>query len=210
MHYPVFLNLAGRACLVVGGGEVALRRARDLLACGATVTVVAESPGAALERLASRGRVRLERRPLHDDDAAAAVVVLSATDDRDVNRRLMAIGQRHGKLVNVYDRPEESSFIYPAVTHRGSLCIAISTGGKSPTMARRIKDDIEARYGPEYAPLLDLLGAMRERIKRRIEDPAARREALDRVFTPELLRLLKQGKRKEARALSARRAGIAR
>jgi len=160
-YYPIFLDIEDRPCAVVGGGEVARRKVEGLVACGARVRVVARDLTERL--LALRDGGVIEHVP--EDYSFAAVtgsfLVFGATDDEDVNGRIAADCRRAGILVNIADDPERCDFILPSVCRRGDLTIAVSTGGKSPALAKRIREELEDRYGEEYADLLEILGSLR-------------------------------------------------
>lgn len=200
MHYPVFLNLAGRSCLVVGGGEVARRKVEALLRHGAAVRVVSPRVAPELEGLAAAGRIALERREFRPGDAAGAFLVFAATGDPGVNRRIRAEAVRRGALVNAVDDAEHSDFIVPATVERGDLTIAIGTAGKSPALARRLRERLEREFGPEYAAWLEILAEARRLARERLRRRTARAAFLfSLVDDPEYLALLRAGRAEEAR-----------
>lgn len=161
MQYPVNLVLDGRACLVVGGGRVALRKVEGLLACGAEVRVVATRLDPALRTLG----VRCEERPWQASDMDGAWLVIAATDDPWVNRSVYEAGERAGIWVNGADDPANCSFTLPSVVRRGDLQVTVSTGGRSPALATWLRRRFEGDIGPEYADLLDLLADERDGLK---------------------------------------------
>jgi precorrin-2 dehydrogenase/sirohydrochlorin ferrochelatase len=173
-YYPIFLNLQGKRCLVVGGGEVATRKVQGLLEAGALVAVVSPTLTTALSALVHDGTIRHKARDFRDDDVSGCALVIGATDQPVVNHAVYEASQRHRAWVNIVDVPAACDFIAPAVVRRGALQIAISTSGHSPTLAKRIRQQLEEQYGPEYAELLDWLGEERARIRRQVRDPAAR------------------------------------
>jgi siroheme synthase-like protein len=162
MQYPVNLVLEGRTCLVVGGGRVAARKVEGLLACGATVRVVAPHVGTALRQLPG---VRWEERPWLPADLDGAWLVIAATDDPGANRAVYEEGERRGVWVNGADDPANCSFTLPSVVRRGDLAVSVSTGGRSPALAAWLRRRLEGQIGPEYAVLLDLLSAERDGLK---------------------------------------------
>lgn len=159
--YPVFFELKDRNCLVVGGGRVATRKTTSLLECGARVRVVAPRVVPDMERLALAGKIGLERREYRREDLDGMFLVIAATDDPAVNRRVSADARSLGVPVNVVDSLDASDFIVPSVVRRGDLVIAISTSGHSPALARWLREELESRYGEEYARLLELVGRIR-------------------------------------------------
>jgi precorrin-2 dehydrogenase/sirohydrochlorin ferrochelatase len=162
-YYPLYMDLRGRECLVVGAGAVAARKVRTLLDCGARVTVVGERPVEALEELRSRG-VKIVDRKFQPDDLKLPALVIGATDSEEVNAEVSKESRRRGIPVNIADDPAKSTFIVPAIFRRGDVTMAVSTGGSSPALARLIREDLERHYGEEYAVLAELLGSYRERM----------------------------------------------
>jgi precorrin-2 dehydrogenase/sirohydrochlorin ferrochelatase len=162
MQYPVNLVLDGRRCLVVGGGKVALRKVEGLVACGGRVTVVAPRIN---PELAMLSEVMIEQRPWRPEDLDGMWLVIAATDDPAVNRAVYDAGQRAGVWVNGADDPANCSFTLPSVVRRGDLQVTVSTGGRSPALATRLRRRLEGEIGPEYAVLLDLLATERDGLK---------------------------------------------
>jgi uroporphyrin-III C-methyltransferase/precorrin-2 dehydrogenase/sirohydrochlorin ferrochelatase len=142
-YFPAFLDLDGRSCLLVGGGQTAARKLRRLLKAGAKVTVVAPEVEGEIEALAATGNITLHRRPFSADDVSGRTVVQSATGREAVDRRVADAARAAGIQVNVVDRPELCSFIAPAVVDRDPVVIGISTGGAAPVLARRVRESIE-------------------------------------------------------------------
>jgi precorrin-2 dehydrogenase/sirohydrochlorin ferrochelatase len=194
MQYPVNLVLDGRACLVVGGGTVALRKVEGLLACGARVRVVAPRISRELRELSS---VMCDERPWEPEDMDGAWLVIAATDDPAVNRAVYEAGERSGIWVNGADDPANCAFTLPSVVRRGDLQLTVSTGGRSPALATWLRRRLEGEIGPEYAVLLDLLAGEREGLK------AAGRstEGLDwnSALDSDMLRLIRTGDLTSAR-----------
>jgi len=157
--YPIFLDLSGRRCVVVGGGAVAMRKARKLLQAGAEVVVV--SP-AVLSELESIG-AEIRYRPYEAGDLEGADLAFTATDSREVNAAVAREARERGVLVNAADKPSEGDFAVPSTLRRGGLQVAVSTGGASPTLARRIRKELEASFGPEWAGVVEELEAARRK-----------------------------------------------
>lgn len=164
-YYPIFLDLRGRSCLVVGGGPVAMGKAIGLRRAGARVTMVAAEPIDGLRELAERAEIVLLARPYDGADMAGIHLAVAATDDADVNRRVAADAERCHALVNVADAPALSSFIAPATLERGALQIAVSTSGASPSFAVYLRDRLGEEIGPEYETALAVLRGVRERLR---------------------------------------------
>ncbi len=174
-YYPIQLDLKGRPCLVVGGGEVALRKARSLVDAGAEVTVVAPEVHPKLRAL---GGVTLVERAWRDTDLHGVFLVVVATDDAVTNRAVARDAADLGLLVNVVDCPALSNFIVPATLRRGELSISISTGGASPALARRLREKLEAQFGEEYAALVEVVAEARTLVMEKVPDETRRAEIL--------------------------------
>jgi siroheme synthase-like protein len=197
--YPVYLKLAGQECLVVGGGTVARRKIGGLLRCEARVTVVSPGLLPEIKRAATRGDICYNERGFEDSDLQGKSLVIAATDDSELNARIAQICCQQGIPVNVVDNPGLSTFFVPAVIRRGPLSISISSGGGSPMLARRIREDLEQQFGPAFEEIAALLGEMRRRIQERLPDGDECRQSWEAIVTPELLALLKAGKTEIAR-----------
>ncbi len=193
-HYPVSLDLKGRRCVVVGGGAVAERKAEALVEFGAAVLVASPSLTSRLTELASGGQIEHIDSGYREELLNGAFLVIGATDDRETNRRISCDAQRRGILVNIVDDPELCTFFVPACIRRGDLVIGVSTSGKSPAMARRLREELEGQYGPEYGRLADLLGELRDEVKAKYPDPGERRRAFRRILDSDALRLLAEGR----------------
>ena len=162
--YPVFLAIEGKPCLVVGGGRVAHRKTLDLLECGASVTVVAESAAPEMTELAAQGKIRLLRRRAEPEDVSGTFLVFGATDDDGLNASICDAARAEGILVNAVDNPSSSDFTSGAVVKRGPLRIAISTSGCSPLIATSIRRELEERYGESFGAYIACAGELRTRI----------------------------------------------
>lgn len=199
-QYPVFLDLRRRPAIVIGGGEVAERKVRALVAAGAKVRVIATEATPGLQKLAKEGRIRLRIRGYRIGDLMGYPLVIAATDDPKTNMMVHDEVQIREGWVNVADDPDLCTFYAPAVVNRGHLSIAVSTAGTSPTLAKRIKEDLEKRYGPEYEDLLDLLESLRPMVKKRFpRDQKKRAQAFAALADADLLKYFKAGKPAEAR-----------
>jgi siroheme synthase-like protein len=196
-YYPLFMDLAGRRCLVVGTGAVAARKARALLACGALVTAVGPDPVPAFRALERRG-LTLRRRRFRSTDVGSQALVIGATDDPKVNTAVWSACRRRNIPVNVVDVPERCTFIVPAVVRRGGVTIAISTGGKSPAAARLIRERVEAAVGKEHGDLVALLGSFRSRMLREVPGQRARAAAWRKILGAGVLEDLRRGDRRGA------------
>jgi precorrin-2 dehydrogenase / sirohydrochlorin ferrochelatase len=188
-YYPMFIDLQGKRCLVVGGGDIATRKVQGLLDADALVLVVSPKLSDALSALAAQGVIAYRPRPFRADDVLGCTLVIGATDQPEVNLAVSKAARAHDVWVNIVDTPEACDFIAPAIVRRGVLQIAISTGGHSPTLAKRIRMQLEEAYGPEYGRLLEKLGRERERIRHLIRDPGLRKAYYERLVETALTKL---------------------
>ncbi len=204
VYYPAFLKIHGKRCVVIGGGAVALRKTKMLLDFGADVTVISPTLSPGLERLAEAGTVRLVRREYETGDLKDVVIAIAATDARETNQRVADEAREQGVLVNVVDDPEKSDFIIPSFFRRGGLTIAVSTGGASPALARKIRTRLEGILGEESALLLSIVADVRSALKERgiMVSADAWQQALDLDLLIELVRARQP---EEARALLLRK-----
>jgi len=194
--YIACLKLAGRRCVVIGGGEVGLEKVEGLLACDGEVTLIAPEAEPALERYAREGSIRWERRDYAGAaDLDGAFVAIAASDDTDVNIAVYEDAERRAMLVNVVDVPPLCNFILPALVRMGPLAIAISTAGASPALAKRMKREIEGRFGEPYARLAVLLNEVRGWAKGTLPTYKERREFFEGIVNgePDPIALLADG-----------------
>ena len=196
-YFPVFLELAGRRCVVVGGGVVAERRIAGLLAAGAAITVIAPTLTSALAALAAEGRLRHEPRGYRAGDLAGFDLAFAATDAGDVNGALAREGRARGVWVNAADDPVNCTFILPALVRRGDLTVAVSTGGTSPALARAVREDLERYLTADYATLAQVAAEARREL--RAAGRVADAEAWRRALGPEVRRLIVEGGREAAK-----------
>ena len=163
-YYPIFLDLKGKKAVVVGGGMVAQRKIDTLLEHGAEVHVISKALTSKLDQEVKTGRVNLLGAEFRETQLDGAFLVIAATDDTNLNRRVSRAAQKRGLLVNAVDQPEDCNFIVPSSLERGDLRIAVSTSGKSPALARKVREDLERHFGREYELFLNLMGRMRKEI----------------------------------------------
>ena len=161
---------------------MAFRKTAALLHCGARVTVVSPDLSAGLKRLARQKKIRWEAHPFRPADLAGKELAVAATNDEAANRAAAREARRRRIWINMVDRPELCSFILPSVVRRGKLVLAISTGGASPALAKWIRRDLEARYGPEFGKLLSQAAAARRKVHRNLPGPAARKRILEKAL----------------------------
>ncbi len=194
-YYPIFLDVKNKKCLVIGGGTVALRKVDMLLDCEAKVTVISPHLCDGLEKLGEK--VKVARHKYRSDDIEGAFLIVAATDDPATNERIARDAEERGILINVVDVPALSNFIVPSYLRRGDLTIAVSTGGKSPAMARKLRTELETEFGPEYAGLI----AVAEKVRIELKEKEIRvsgdawQEALE---IGDLLELIRSGQTEQA------------
>ncbi len=205
-YYPVFLELGGRRCLVIGGGREAQRKVDGLLAAGGRVTVISPTLTRDLQRLLAAGEIELEQRAYRDGDLEGYDICMVATNDGAVNAQVAAEGKRRRVWVNAADDPANCDFILPGVIRRGSITVAASTGGTSPALARRLREELEAYLTEEMPALADLLAEVRNDLRSRgiAPDPEVWQEAIDE----ELRVLLAQRKYGQAKARLLQSLGV--
>ena len=204
--YPIALDLTGRPCLVVGGGAIALRKVSALVEAGARVMVVSPWLTPALLRLATEAPLSWRPREYVAGDAAGFVLVMVATDDRAANAAVAAECRERGIWVNCADDPDRCDFILPSVLRRGAVTVAVSTGGASPTMARLVREELDALLPGDVAPLTEVVASVRSALSDAgVSLDAERwRQALDGVFRS----LVAAGRTTEARARLRERLGV--
>ncbi len=196
-YYPVFLDLKGRPCMVVGGGTIAERKVKTLLDSGAEVAVVSPEITPRLKGRVEKGQIKYISREYQDGDYQGMHILIAATDDMKLNRAIGIEASTNGALVNVVDDPEYCDFIAPSIFRRGEITLAISTGGASPALARWLRRDLQSNFPPEYVRLSTLLSQARRQLKR--EGLRVSPGRWQRSIDQELLSLLKEEKRKEAK-----------
>ncbi len=187
--YPIFLDLQGRKCVVVGGGRVATRKAQALQAAGAQVQVVGPKLETSLETLAG---VTCHRQAYQASVLEGACIVIACTDDPDVNKSVYEDCRAKGIWCNVVDDPVRCDFHVPAVVRRGRLQIAVSTGGASPSLAGTIGRGLAEKFGPEFEAWLEALWQLRQQAMDRISNPARRRTVLQTLGGDESLQRFRQ------------------
>jgi precorrin-2 dehydrogenase/sirohydrochlorin ferrochelatase len=165
MPYPIVLNLSDKLVLVVGGGSVATKRIEGLLGEVAAIRVVAPEASEAVANLAAANEIDWLRRAFEPHDLDGAFLVHAATDDREVNGTVTELAQRRGVLVCCADDPEGGSFLTPSTVARGSLLIALTTGGESPTLTAVLRERLEEQFGPEYDLWVQLFGRLRKTLQ---------------------------------------------
>ena len=177
----MFLKLDACKCVVVGAGVIASQKLDSLLISGADVHVVAPEASESIRELARSGRVRWTQAEFRPEHLDGVLLVIAATGNPAVNQQVYRAAQERRVLCNSVDEPERCDFFYPAVVRRGDLQIAISTAGKSPALAQRIRKDLEAQFDSSYVSWLEWLGTVRQLFFQRHVEPGLRKQALHRM-----------------------------
>ncbi|MGH2739144.1 MAG: precorrin-2 dehydrogenase/sirohydrochlorin ferrochelatase family protein [Actinomycetota bacterium] len=200
--YPIALDLDGRRAVVIGEEAVRHGKVEGLLAAGASVLVVAKGPGDRLSRLEADDRVVVARRGFEPSDLDEAAVCVASSHDPAERAAIATAARRCGVLVNVMDDNRNCDFAAPAIARRGDLAIAISTGGRSPALARRLRIELEERFGTEWGELVDIIGRVREETLAGIPDIEERAKMWDEALGPDeltkLADLVRSGRPKDA------------
>lgn len=203
-YYPALLDMRKFPALVIGGGSIAFRKVEMLLEFGTCVKVVSLEAIPQIKALAEQELIALSIKPYDEKDLEGFRLAVVATNDRNVNEKAYRDADARGMLVNVVDQPDLCNFIVPAMVKRDSLLIAISTGGKSPAMAKWLRQRLEREFGPEYGPFLEFLGELREQYLERIPEEAVRSRAFMDVIESEAFQSLKSGQPDDAREIAVR------
>lgn len=183
--FPMFLKLEGRTCLVIGAGSVGEPKIRSLLQAKADVRVVAPETTAAVAAWANAGVLTWQSRNFVPQDLDGAFLVIAATNSHRVNDEIYREAQRRKIVCNAVDDPEHCDFYYPAVVRRGQLQFAISTGGRSPALAQRLRRELEAQFSAEYAGWVEELGNAREKLQASDLEPEAKKRKLHELASQE-------------------------
>jgi precorrin-2 dehydrogenase/sirohydrochlorin ferrochelatase len=192
-YYPIWFELNGRICIVVGGGHVAERKIAGLLDAQADVTVISPKTTLAITEWMEKGRVKGILASYDSKYSSEAFLIIAATNSTKVNEQVYRDARDRGQLINRVDCPEQSNFIVPAVVRRGKLAIAVSTSGASPSLAGEIRQRLEMTYGEEYESYVDFLGELRLLVQEQIADPIQRRRILKEVLELDILTSIREG-----------------
>jgi len=184
--FPIFLKLTKRRCLVVGAGRIAEEKIRGLLSTGAEIHVVAPDAAAGIRRLAREKKLRWDARRFTTADLKGAFLVVAATSSPALHEKIYSEARRRHVLCNVVDDPAHCDFYYGSVVRRGALQIAISTEGRSPALAQRIRKLLEKQFGPEYEDWIKALGEARDKLFSRKMNPDERKKLLHILASEEM------------------------
>lgn len=174
-YYPIFLNLKKRLCLIIGGGQVAERKAVILIKCGANVRVIAPSITKRLIALEEKGKLEIIKRDYKKGDLEGAFIVFAATDKKEVNRQIKKDAEEMGIIANIVDDPDFCDFIVPSMVKKGPVTIAISTSGTLPMFARVFKEKIKQVLTEDHIKYVKKIGRLRKIILKEVLDPKQRK-----------------------------------
>ena len=195
-YYPVYLDLDGRPCVIIGGGEVASRKVRGLLECRASLTVISPSVTPDIRERAETGELQWSAREYVEGDLKGAFLAIAATDRRPVNEAIADEAARNNVILNVVDDPSLCTFIAPAVVRQGEVTVALSTGGASPALARKLRESLEASDALQYADLAGVLSSARKELRRC--GAQVHPDRWQDCITLELVDLVRDGRSEEA------------
>ncbi|HHE74732.1 MAG TPA: bifunctional precorrin-2 dehydrogenase/sirohydrochlorin ferrochelatase [Desulfobacteraceae bacterium] len=196
-YYPIFLDIKDRNCLVVGGGDVGTRKVEMLLECGASVTVVSLDASETLKRLFEDQRITLVTRAYRPSDLDNSFLIIGATNDERLNQQLSMDAEKCNLLCNIDDRPAACNFILPAIVQHGDLGMAISTSGKSPAFAKKLRKDLEKQFGEAYAVFLNLMGSIRNRLLLEKHAPEQHKPLFQKIIYSDIISWIQNRQFKE-------------
>lgn len=187
-YYPISLDVKNKKCLVVGGGEVGLRKTTTLLNCQACVTVVSRDFSEGFDRL--EGNLSLQCREYQSADLEGMILVFGTTDNRQVNQRVKEDADQRNILCNIADDPDGSGFIVPSIVQRGDLVLTVSTSGASPAFSRHLKQNLEKQFDPYYADFLSLMGTLRQKLLMEKHAPKEHKRIFNTLIQKGLLEMV--------------------
>ena len=195
-YYPVFLDLKDKHCVIVGGGKIGEHKIRPLLDCGARITVISPEVTEGIQQAADSGDVTLILRKYEEGDLKDCTLAIAATNLRSVNKVIAAEAEQERVVLNVVDDAELCNFIAPAIVKKGAVTVALSTGGASPALARKLREGLENSEALEYAELAGVLSTARKELRQRgiTVDPDRWQECI----TGDLIDMVKAGRDEEA------------
>jgi precorrin-2 dehydrogenase / sirohydrochlorin ferrochelatase len=207
-YYPVYIQLREQPCVVIGGGKIAEGKVEGLMAVQAKVTVISPNLTPRLLELAEQNQITFISRVYQPGDLTGAFVVICATDQAEINHQVWQEATANRQLVNVVDDTPRCNFIAPSILRKGDLTIAISTSGKAPALAVRLKEHLQREIGPEYERFLELAGELREPLAKHVPDFETRKALWYELVDSEILAALARGDKSAARAIISQVVGF--
>lgn len=199
-YYPLFLDIRDKDCLVVGGGPVGVRKALALEKSGAKVKIISDGFSIRTDEL-NKTRICFVTKKYEKDDLKGMLLVFAATNNADLNQQIKEDALKFNILCNVADAPDNSDFLVPSTVKRGKLILAVSTSGSSPALAKKIRQDLEGQFGPEYSIMLDLMGNIRKKILSSGHNPDGHKAIFYTLIDKGLVELIKSGDEKKIDAV---------
>ena len=207
-YYPVYIQLREQPCVVIGGGKIAEGKVEGLLTAAANVTVISPNVTHRLHELVEAKQIKYLARTYQPGDLAGAFMVICATDQAEINHQVWQEASANHQLVNVVDDTPRCNFIAPSILRKGDLTIAISTSGKAPALAVRLKERLQRELGPEYERFLELAGELREPLARHVPDFETRKALWYELVDSEILQALAHGDESAAREIISQVVGF--
>ena len=207
-YYPVYIQLRDQPCVVIGGGKIAEGKVDGLLAVQAKVTVISPELTSDLQDLVRQAQITYIPRKYQSGDLTGAFMVICATDQADINHQVWQEASANQQLVNVVDDTPRCNFIAPSILRKGDLTIAISTSGKAPALAVRLKERLQHEIGPEYERFLELAGELREPLAQHIPDFERRKALWYELVDSDILDVLARGDTSSAREIISQIVGF--
>ena len=207
-YYPVYIEMREQPCVVIGGGKIAESKVEGLLAAKANVTVISPDLTANLRELVEEKKITYIARAYQPGDLTGAFMVICATDQAQINHQVWQEASANRQLVNVVDDTPRCNFIAPSILRKGDLTIAISTSGKAPALAVRLKERLQRELGPEYERFLELAGELREPLARQVQDFETRKALWYELVDSEILDVLARGDETAARVIISQIVGF--
>ena len=207
-YYPVYIQLRDQPCVVIGGGKIAEGKVEGLLAVEAQVTIVSPELTPRLQELSDQKQITYIPRAYQPGDLAGAFMVICATDQAEINHQVWQEASANRQLVNVVDDTPRCNFIAPSILRKGDLTIAISTSGKAPALAVRLKERFQREIGPEYERFLELAGELREPLAKHIPDFETRKALWYELVDSDILDVLARGDEDSAKEIISQVVGF--
>jgi len=207
-YYPVSLDMTDKRCVIIGGGAVAERKAERLIECNAQVVVVSRSLTPVLENRKKENAIEHIDADYEKKTLRRAFMVIGATDREDVNAQVSQDALSLGILVNIVDDPDRCNFILPSLLQQGDLSIAISTGGKSPALARKIREELQQQYGPEFKTLIGIMGSLRKKVLAQGHTSEANKAVFEALVRSDMLQAIRDGNEKLVKKIILDTSGI--
>lgn len=207
-YYPVYIQLREQPCVVIGGGKIAEGKVDGLLAAEANVSIISPDLTSHLHDLVNQKQVAHFARAYQPGDLTGAFMVICATDQAEINHQVWQEATSNHQLVNVVDDTPRCNFIAPSILRKGDLTIAISTSGKAPALAVRLKERLQREIGPEYERFLELAGELRQPLAQHIPDFEIRKALWYELVDSEILDVLARGDEASAREIISRMVGF--